>query len=251
MTAGLWIADTQRLNLDARLEEMLPLLTGPEREKTLRFRKREDRIRCAVGRLLIRALAAERPGQAEAPLQVSAYGKPYFAGENAVQFSLSHAGRLVVLAAGDVPLGVDVEERRPLDWRELASFLGAEEQRLLEGAEDPLRLFYRIWTAREAFSKEEGLGLPIFESGDAVMDYGGGTVRYQGRRLRLKTWELPGYTLSLCASRLGEIRPHWLSAGDWERILSCSEGARLPGREKEAEKRPGQAVDHMETAAPE
>lgn len=236
LTTELWIADTEQLALDSQLERMLALLTGPEREKALRFRKREDRVRCAVGRLMIHALAAERMGRADAPLRVSEYGKPSFAWENAVQFSLSHAGRLVVLAWGDLPLGVDVEENRPLAWRELATVFGAEEQRLLEADEAPLELFYRIWTVREAFSKEEGIGLPIFEGGGIAMDYDGETIRYQGRTLRFRTWALPGYTLSLCAARLGEVRLHRLSSGDWSRVLSYHEGSRPAKEGEEIEK---------------
>lgn len=237
MRTELWIADTERLALDSQLERMLPLLTAAETEKVLRFRRREDRLRCAVGRLLIRALAAEQLGRADAPLQLSEYGKPSFMGENAVHFNLSHAGDLVVLAYGNLPLGVDVEKRRAIAWRELASSFSAEEQALLEADEDPLGLFYRFWTVREAFSKEEGLGLPIFESGDMVMDYGSGTVCYHDRTLRFRTWELSGYTLSVCASRLDAIRLCRLSSEGWNRVLTCNGGTDLLKREEKLEKR--------------
>ena len=232
----IWIADTKLLELDRQLEGMLAQLPVAERERALRFRKREDRLRCATGRLLIRALAAERLGRADIPLRFSEYGKPFFACENAVQFSLSHAGKLVVLAFGDMPLGVDVEERRPLNWRELASVFGAEEQSLLKGCEDPLSMFYRLWTVREAFSKEEGLGLAIFENGGTVMDYDSETIHYQGRVLCFQTWNLPWYTLSVCAEQLEEIRLRHLSSEDWNRVLVHNRGSSLPEREEEVEK---------------
>ena len=232
MTTVLWIADTELLALDHQLEQMMLLLNAAEREKTLRFRKREDRLRCAVGRLLIRALASERLGRANVSVLVSEYGKPFFAQENAVHFSLSHSGKLVVLAFGELPLGVDVEECRPLVWRELACVFGAEERALLETDKDPLRLFYRLWTVREAFSKEEGLGLPIFENGSMVLDYSSETIRYQSRTLCFRTWELPEYTLSVCAEQLGEIILCRLSSEDWKRILICNGGSDLPKEEE-------------------
>ncbi|MBQ5788481.1 MAG: ATP-binding protein [Oscillospiraceae bacterium] len=246
MTTELWIADTELLALDTQLERMLGLLPEPDQAKAMRFRKREDRLRCVTGRLMIRALAAVRLGQADIPLLISAYGKPFFAEENAVQFSLSHAGKLVVLAFGDYPLGVDVEENRPLAWRELASVFGNEEQRLLEADEDPAGLFYRFWTVREAFSKEEGRGLPIFESRDIVIDYDRETIRYEGRTLRVRTWEFQGYTLSVCASRLGEVRLRCLSSEDWNRVLSCNEGSRSPKSEEELEKRFNGTMEYSE-----
>lgn len=250
VTTELWIADTEQLALDSQLEWMLALLPESDQAKALRFRKREDRLRCVAGRLMIHALAAARLGQADVPLQVSAYGKPSFAGENALQFSLSHAGKLVVLASGDHPLGVDVEENRPLVWRELASVFGAEEQKLLEADEDPAGLFYRFWTVREAFSKEEGRGLPIFESRDVSIDYGSEIIRYQGRTLRFRTWELPGYTLSVCASRLAEVRLRSLSSEDWNRVLSCNEGSRPPKREEELEKRRKETMGYSDEMMP-
>ena len=232
LTTVLWIADTEQLALDHQLERMLLLLSADEREKALRFRKREDRLRCAVGRLLIRALASDRLGRADVPLLVSEYGKPFFAQENAVHFSLSHSGKLVVLASGALPLGVDVEERRPLAWHELACVFGAEEQALLETDKDPLGMFYRLWTAREAFSKEEGLGLAIFENEGARMDYGSETVCCHGRTLCFRTWEFPEYTLSVCAEQLGEIILCLLSSEDWMRILICNGGSDLPKEEE-------------------
>ena len=250
VTTELWIADTEQLALDTQLERMLGLLPEPDQAKAMRFRKREDRLRCVTGRLMIRALAAVRLGQADIPLLISAYGKPFFAEENAVQFSLSHAGKLVVLAFGDHPLGVDVEENRPLAWRELASVFGNEEQRLLEADEDPAGLFYRFWTVREAFSKEEGRGLPIFESRDIVIDYDRETIRYEGRTLRVRTWEFQGYTLSVCASRLGEVRLRCLSSEDWNRVLSCNEGSRPPKREEELEKRRKETMGYSDEMMP-
>ena len=231
-----WIADTEFLELDRQLEGMMALLPAAEREKALRFRKREDSLRCTVGRLLIHTLAAERLGRVDMSLRFSEYGKPFFACENAVQFSLSHAGKRVVLAFGDVPLGVDVEERRPCNWRELASVFGAEEQSLLRRSEDSLGMFYRLWTVWEAFSKEEGLGLVIFENGDAIMDYGSETIHHQSRTLRFRSWETPGYTMSVCAEQLGEIRLRCLSSEDWNQILMVNRGTSPPERKKGVEK---------------
>ena len=67
VTAELWIADTEQLALDTQLERMLGLLPEPDQAKAMRFRKREDRLRCVTGRLMIRALAAVRLGQADIP----------------------------------------------------------------------------------------------------------------------------------------------------------------------------------------
>ena len=216
----LWIADTEALVLDRHLEQLLPLLSGPERERALRFRKREDRLRCAVGRVMIRALAAKRLGRADAAILISEYGKPYFTQEDAPHFSLSHSGSLVVLASGDTPLGVDVEACRQIKWRELSSFFSGEERAMLESAEYPLACFYRIWIVREAFSKAVGLGLSLFEAAGAEINYQAATASFQGEKYRFRTWEYPGYMLSICAHQV-EVEPCWLTAADWN-LLEAS-----------------------------
>jgi phosphopantetheinyl transferase len=75
----IWIADVQALGL--QLDELLQALPLEDREKALRYRRAEDQLRCAAGRTMIRALAAEA-GMPKAQLVFSAYGKPAFAGGN-------------------------------------------------------------------------------------------------------------------------------------------------------------------------
>lgn len=213
----LWIADTKALGVERHLEELLLLLPGPERERTLRFRKREDRLRCVVGRVMIRALAAKCLGRPDTEIRISEYGKPYFAQKEAPQFNLSHSGNLVVLAWGDSPLGVDVEECLQIQWRELASFFSEEERALIEFGQYPLKDFYRIWTVKEAFSKAVGRGLPIYEEEGAEIEYPMRKASFKGDSYCFRTWELPEYMLSVCAKQIS-AQPRWLTQKDWQRL---------------------------------
>ena len=97
---------------------------------------------------------------------VSGYGKPFAVarGERAdVSFNVSHAGDhgLIAVAASG-RLGVDIEERVPkrnLDAL-IEAVMSPEEQvelAALRGGEK-LRLFYRIWTFKEALIKALGTG---------------------------------------------------------------------------------------------
>ena len=88
-------------------------------------------------------------------------------------FNVSHGGRhgLIAVAARGW-LGVDVEERVP--GRDLAGIggmiYGPTERRLLAeaGGSRALRLFYRIWTLKEALIKAAGTGLFLDPSGFEV-----------------------------------------------------------------------------------
>jgi phosphopantetheinyl transferase len=95
-----------------------------------------------------------------------AHGRPSLAGDDRISFSVSHSGSfaLIALAAGDVSVGVDVEEvksRRRLDAL-AARVLNDDEHAawlLLDDEDAQLLLFLRVWTAKEAYLKALGIGI--------------------------------------------------------------------------------------------
>jgi phosphopantetheinyl transferase len=83
-----------------------------------------------------------------------------------VSFSLSHSGAfaIVALAAGEVRLGVDVEEikGRPRIDGLAARVLNDEEHArwlAIDDSNEQLRSFLRSWTAKEAYLKALGIGI--------------------------------------------------------------------------------------------
>lgn len=95
-------------------------------------------------------------------------GKPYFAGNGNVHFSVSHSGALVAVAFGDRPLGIDLQQHKCRGYetredaitrhRKLSSrYFHPQEQAYLEN--DPWEGFFRIWTAKESFVKRTGRGI--------------------------------------------------------------------------------------------
>ena len=100
------------------------------------------------------------------------HGKPRLARRpdmaiQALEFSVSHGGDLLVLAfAGNAPVGVDVEPIGALEdvGAELLDFTltAAERLRLLEvPAPERRRIFLRHWTGKEAILKALGTGLDV------------------------------------------------------------------------------------------
>lgn len=89
------------------------------------------------------------------------YGKPYLTGHPKLQFNLSHSGRWCVCAVSTVPVGVDVEQVRPMDLAWTDKFLSAKEREDLRAKEDSDRLwrFYELWTRKESYAKALGRGL--------------------------------------------------------------------------------------------
>lgn len=152
----------------AREREAFSLLNGEERERLEVFAAAAPRRRFALCRAALRAVLGEQLGceNEQLAFPTSEHGKPWAAVDGArapIAFNVSHSGRHGLIAyAPEGRLGVDIEELQPRRRLDLLmdGALGAEERREVtarEGAEQ-LRLFFRLWTMKEAVLKAQGKG---------------------------------------------------------------------------------------------
>lgn len=168
-----------RLDVPAEQERAFRQILSPdERHKADRFATSRLRtrsvaarggLRLALGRLLDVDPAALR-------FFYGLHGKPMLAEpDSSLQFNLSHAGGLAVLAtsAGQA-VGIDIERLGALP-AELLDQLAPGEQARLAGvpAADRACAFFACWTRKEAFVKAVGLGLTMpFRGFDVLSDPG-------------------------------------------------------------------------------
>jgi 4'-phosphopantetheinyl transferase len=154
--------------------------TGPqvldqaELARAAAFRRPVDRELYLTAHVALRTLLAERLGerpekltfrQAPCPGCGEPHGRPEVAGP--VEFSLSHAAGLAVIALADTPVGVDVEGRSAFDGPagpDVAGMLHPDERAELEllAAAEPDRwsaAVLRCWVRKEAYLKGTGMGL--------------------------------------------------------------------------------------------
>ena len=129
------------------------------------------RRRFALCRAALRAIICRQLncGNERLSFGSSDHGKPFALVDRApaaISFNLSHSGGHGLIAI--VPhgrLGVDVEERVPRrDFDELSeAVFGPHEQSALArvGGRDRARLFFRLWTIKEALIKALGLGFTL------------------------------------------------------------------------------------------
>lgn len=100
----------------------------------------------ALARRLLAAALERELGLSELPeIAREAGGKPCFLRRPDICFNLSHSHGAAVCVIHDKPVGIDVEKLRPAP------------RRLAEGRSD--EAFFRLWTAREATVKRQGLGI--------------------------------------------------------------------------------------------
>lgn len=144
------------------------ILSREEQARAGQFRFPLDRTRFVAAHAALRyALAEQTGGRADAlRFTHSAFGKPSLLGWPRVHFSLSHSQGLGLIAIGGRgPLGVDVEQLRPVpDALALAAthFTRLENEALAAlPADERDRAFLTCWTRKEACLKAIGLGLIV------------------------------------------------------------------------------------------
>ena len=147
---------------------MFGLLSAAERLRAERFRRDADRLSFTAAHGTLRLLLAAMLGAEPRALAfaANAYGKPRLVPDRAIEFNMSHSGGIVLIAfARRIPIGVDVEARRPLAERadivqrffhpgEAADFASLPPA-------DADAAFFRCWSRKEALVKALGLGLSL------------------------------------------------------------------------------------------
>ncbi|MEM5766857.1 MAG: 4'-phosphopantetheinyl transferase superfamily protein [Bacillota bacterium] len=147
---------------------------------------------------------------AEGELSVDARGKPFLQGQTGIHFNISHAGAYVVCVVADRETGVDIEEIRDNDYREVARLAFSREDYAVweaQPAGEKVDGFFRLWTLRESFTKAMGLGSSL-AAGDVAFSQVKGRpdtykAHYRGADRRQEWYcrqygRFPGYKLALC-----------------------------------------------------
>ncbi len=198
--AEIYLADIRQLvPYGPKVYEKLP---ESRREKTLRIRNPEERLRSAAAGLLLKFAFGE--ARAAALLQ-NEHGKPYF--ERGPEFCLSHSGFYAVLASGESPLGVDIEAPAAYRGRIAARCFTPEERSFAQSRENGFGL---IWTKKEAVLKAAGVGFSLPPASFCVL---GSPCMAGGNRYYLAGAEYGGYAVALaCVEEIGEIRFRPVSA---------------------------------------
>lgn len=162
-------------------------LDSEERERWRAYRPVEVKRRFVRSHAALRGILSRYVGRPPETLRFAAgpQGKPYLLG-SALPFNLAHSGDIALVAVSkDAPVGVDVEQDRPLDGLlSMAEMVfHAEEIRRLRSLPEAEHraAFFECWVRREALVKGLGLGLaaaasvgPAWKPGDPTAAPGDG-----------------------------------------------------------------------------
>lgn len=171
------------------LDEIADLLGKQRYDYCRRMKSEKAGLASAFAFLLLRYGLKKYYGIADIPeLTFGEHGKPFLKEYPGLYFSMSHARSRSVCTISEVPIGVDIQDIRPLSASAAAKFLTDTESGQIS-AEDSTALC-RAWSIKESYSKMTGKG---FSEGFTNID--------TGKLIRSGTasvTEKDGYIISIC-----------------------------------------------------
>ncbi|MBL4987504.1 4'-phosphopantetheinyl transferase family protein [Bacillus safensis] len=198
--------------IDARqqIERLKPFVSSEKRAAAKRFRFLIDARRTLLGEVLVRQTIHdmyELPMD-EIVFETEGNGKPVVRQLPSFHFNLSHSGDWVVCAVDDAPVGIDIEEIKPIDLAIAKRFFSADEYQdlLSQPAERQEAYFFHLWSMKEAFIKLTGKGLSyglssftarLSEDGQAAL-----TLPDHEAPCFVQTYSLdPAYQMAVCTRK--------------------------------------------------
>lgn len=186
-------------------DEKLKEMDQERAEKVERLKVTADKLRCVGAGMLINFIK-EKYGIKE-DVQIDKFGKPHFPNSR-VHFNISHSGSYVIAAVSKHKIGIDIQ-RIQKDKHRIAekNFLPSECAYIntTDIEAEIQQRFCEIWTIKEAYLKNIGIGLrkPLnsFEvslSGEAPQIVGKKEYRFVQMKMDKR------YIVAVCASRKDE-----------------------------------------------
>ncbi len=140
-------------------EQVLKGLDYERVEKVNKLRVTSDKLRGVGAGILINFIKEKY--NIKGDVKVDKFGKPYFEKSN-INFNISHSGSYVVAAVSKQDIGIDIQKIKS-DKHRIAekNFLPSECEYINEVEDENIiqQRFCEIWTIKEAYLKNIGIGL--------------------------------------------------------------------------------------------
>lgn len=185
-----------------RLLERLP---AAMQQKAAAFSRWEDAHASLLGKLLLQRACLDLGLPRDLhQVRYSAFGRPYL--ESGPDFNISHSGNLVVCAVSTAGrTGIDIEWNAPVMLEDFRDHFADGEWQCITAAPDPLPVFYRYWTIKEAVLKAQGSGFQTSLAALHVTDPA--SIFYAGRQWYIKT--ITGFENYTCHAASQEEGQHY------------------------------------------
>lgn len=160
MPVELYLIHTDFLNEEPVFKNKLAMVSEKRREKVLSYKTREDQKRSLAAGLLLEHVIGEKGYNGE-QVESGESGKLYLPEVDDFFFSISHSGEYAACVISDVPVGVDIQQKRKTTANIARRFFKYEEAEDIEKQpeEKQADLFFRYWTGKESYLKLKGQGI--------------------------------------------------------------------------------------------
>ncbi len=196
----------------------LDLIALENKHRIHKFSQYEDALRTLLGEILIRYLLNKHFQIANEKLVFvkNEYGKPYLRDFQDIHFNIAHSRDWVVGVLNSVPVGIDIEYMRDIDFALAQRFFTDNEYKYL--IKKPLKLqvncFYELWTAKESYIKALGKGLSMPLNSFNVINKESQDI-LQIDNFYIKYYKLdPKYKLAVCATTMQVEEIEFISTQD-------------------------------------
>lgn len=139
------------------------LLSPDEIERAARYRRPSDQLRFSCARGLLRVVLSRYTNQLPNRIEFVAghNRKPGLKESVGWQFNVSHSGDWILIAVGNVRVGVDLEWANPdFSFQDLLTVsFSAAEQHYIDACSEARLCFYQLWTRKEALVKATAKGM--------------------------------------------------------------------------------------------
>lgn len=165
----IYIRKIDREYISNNYESLLEKLHADRRTKTARYNNREAAVTSVAAGLLLEEIVEKELKLLPVDIQISEgkSGKPYICGYEDFNYNLSHSGDYVVMAYGDIPVGIDIEHihkdgMRKNDIAVAKRCFTVDEYSYITGAyQNAPDRFCMIWTMKESYLKLMGTGISV------------------------------------------------------------------------------------------
>lgn len=159
MSTELYLIHTGFLREQEVFERKLRMVSAERKKRVEACRAMEDKLRSLAGGLLLEELLRQNFYSPQ-KLVRDDNGKLRIAEEEDFFFNLSHSGDYAACVISTHPVGVDIQQYRPVKHGVAKRFFQPQEARHIEkNRGDDENLFFRYWTGKESYSKLTGEGL--------------------------------------------------------------------------------------------
>lgn len=146
-----------------KFELFINLVPEIERDKYFKYKNTHNLQLSLIGHILVRYVLTSiyNIDLTKYHFKKNNHGKPFF--ENLpVYFNLSHSGKWVVACFSHLDVGIDIERIREPNFKVVNRFFSEKERNIIDNEKNEIikkELFFKIWTAKEAYVKMLGHGI--------------------------------------------------------------------------------------------